>query len=102
MKSYETKFNYAKECEEPETRDVFVIRETEDALAGYDMKYLDEDEQSRVKEIFREHEIVDNFDFDRVKKDPSMMTEREKEVKVLNKAWRRFSKDRMSEVVRIN
>lgn len=95
MKSYEKSFNYAKTSEDIEARDVLVIRETADAFAGYDMKYLDEKEQSRVKEIFKEHEIINNFDFNRTKKDMSEMTDLEKEVKSLNKAWRRFSKNKI-------
>lgn len=98
MKSYEKKFNYSKTSEESETRDVFVIRETDNALAGYDMKYLSENEQSRVREIFKEHEVVNNFDFDRTKKDIADITELEKEIKTLNKAWRRFSKEKISEI----
>lgn len=100
MKSYERVFSYTKENEEPEVRDVLVIRETEEALGGYDMKYLTEDEKSRVKNIFREHEIINNFDFDRTKKDTSMMTDLEKEIKVLNKAWRRFNKASIINIVK--
>lgn len=96
MKTYETVFNYTKEGEEPEVREVLVMRETDDALAGYDMKYLDDTEKARVKELFKDHEVIDNFEYE--KKDPEKMTDLDKEIKVLNKAWRRFSKDRMSKV----
>lgn len=97
MKTYEILFNYTKEGEEPERRDVIVLRETDEALAGYDMKYLNDEEKDQVKEIFRSHEIINNFEF-QTKKDPSEMTDLDKKIKALNRAWRRFHKSRMSEI----
>ena len=103
MKSEIRKFNYQKEGGPVEEREVFVMAETDTAIAGYDRnrvtledkETLDETKWARIQEVFKNHEIKDVMPTRGKKVDPATLTEEEREIKSFLVGWRQFRKDRM-------
>ena len=103
MKSEIRKFNYQKEGEPIEEREVFVMAETDTAIAGYDRnrvtlddkETLDDAKWARIQEVFKNHEIKDVMPTRGKKVDPATLTEEEREIKSFLVGWRQFRKDRM-------
>lgn len=102
MKSSIVTFKYQKPGEEVETREVFLMAETDTALAGYDKNRvidtegnLDAAKWARIQEVFKNHEVSDEMPKRGKKVDESELSEIEREIKSFNVGWRRFNKDRM-------
>lgn len=104
MKSEVRTFNYQKVGEPVEAREVFIMAETDTAIAGYDRNRvvdangnLDEAKWARIQEVFKNHEIKDEMPTRGKKVDPATLTESEREIKSFLVGWRRFNKERIVE-----
>lgn len=102
IKSYIRKFNYQKKNEPIEAREVFIMVETDTALAGYDKKRIvdaegnfDEAKWARIQEVFKNHDINPEMPTRGKKVDESTLSDIEKEIRSFNVGWRRFNKDRI-------
>lgn len=103
MKSEIRKFNYQKENGPVEEREVFIMVETDTAVAGYDRNRvtledkttLDDAKWARIQEVFKNHEIKDVMPARGKKVDPATLTESEREIKSFLVGWRQYRKDRM-------
>ena len=102
MKSRVITFKYQKPSEEVETREIFIMAETDTAIAGYDKNRivdskgnLDTDKWNRILEVFKNHEIKDEMPERGKKVDESTLSDIEREIKSFNTGWRRFNKDRL-------
>lgn len=85
MKSYIKEFKYeGKEG----TRKLFVMRETETAIDGFETTYLEPEKAEKLKEYFADHEIKSDFakaeNFSDENFDKSWM-----------KSWRRYNKSKI-------
>lgn len=88
MKSYIKEFEYeGKEG----TRKLFVMRETETQIDGFETTYLEPEKVEKLKEYFVDHEIKDNFE-----KSENFNAESDKPFDGdWMKSWRRYNKSKM-------
>ena len=91
-KSYLKEFVYNSKDGESK-RALFVMRETEDAMDGFETTYLEPEDVEKLKEYFADHEIKNTFektenfvesDEDKEKFNPAWM-----------KSWRRYNKSKI-------
>lgn len=98
MKSFVKKFNYQKKDEDQaEAREIFVMAESDMAIAGYDRaRVTDEKMWNRIQEVFKDHDVNPEMPTRKEKVDESQMTALDKEIKSFGIGWRRFNKDRIT------
>lgn len=101
-KSYIRKFNYQKQNEPIEAREVFIMAETDTALAGYDKKRVVDEEGNfdavkwdRILEVFKNHDINPEMPTRGKKVDESSLSDIEREIKSFSVGWRRFNKNKI-------
>ena len=95
-------FTYQKPGEEAETREIFLMAETDTAIVGYDKSRVvnaegnfDLAKWNRILEVFESHEVKNELPKRGKKIEESALTEEEREIKSFNVGWRRFNKDRI-------
>lgn len=92
MKSYVREFDYFKAENEVSHRRVVVMVETPDALAGFDLSYLNPIDAETAIKKFASHDVATEF----VKpKRGAEKPVRSAEDEALMRSWRRFSKAKM-------
>jgi hypothetical protein len=91
MKSYIKEFEYeGKEG----TRKLFVMRENETAIDGFETTYLDEDSVKELSEYFKDNEI--RSDFIKSQNFEDSTSDKEKNFKKdWMKSWRRYNKSKI-------
>lgn len=96
MKAYIKEFVYKKkEDEDAVIRRVFVLKENNEYVEGYDLKYLTEEQKNIVFDKFKDSEVKTTFEYNRTpKKEAQEETEEDKLWKQLSKAIRKFSKSK--------
>lgn len=96
MKTYTKTFNYQKNpTAEVESREVIILNEDDTDFAGFDTKYLTEEQIALVNEEFKDREVTSDFSSKKTSTEDRPLTDKELAIKECMKAWRRFKVEKI-------